>query len=84
MVVGHCPPHIDQRAPSFAFGLGPAPLTMAIGFLPGNGMAGSFVKTIERVYIAFMEKTDMSTTLSRLIVAFEQDNERHRLRVLKY
>ncbi len=49
-----------------------------------NGMAESFVKTMKHNYVAFMDKPDAPTALSRLAIAFEHYNERHPHKALKY
>jgi hypothetical protein len=41
-----------------------------------NGTAESFVKTVKHNYVAYMDKPDAPTALSRLAIAFEHYNER--------
>jgi len=47
-------------------------------------MAESFVKTMKHNYVAYMDKADVPTALSRLAIAFEHYNERHLHKALKY
>ncbi len=47
-------------------------------------MAERFVKTMKHDYIAFMDKSDVPTALTHLASAFEQYNERHPHKALKY
>lgn len=47
-------------------------------------VAESFVKTMKHNYVAFMDKSDAPTALSRLAITFEHYNERHPNKALKY
>ncbi|WP_263317072.1 integrase core domain-containing protein [Burkholderia multivorans] len=47
-------------------------------------MAESFVKTMKHNYVAYMDKPDAPTALSRLAIAFEHYNERHPHKALQY
>ncbi|ABF08872.1 Transposase InsD for insertion element IS2 [Cupriavidus sp. U2] len=76
--------YIDHRTRSFARELGLEPLTTPVRSPQSNGMAESFVKTMKRDYIAFMNKPDVPTALSQLTVAFEQYNDWHPHKALKY
>jgi putative transposase len=49
-----------------------------------NGMAERFVKTMKHDYVAFMDKPDVPTALTHQATAFEQYNERHPHKALKY
>ncbi|REE89219.1 transposase InsO family protein [Cupriavidus plantarum] len=64
--------------------LGLEPLTTPVRSPQSNGMAESFVKTMKHNYVAYMDKPDAPTALSRLAVAFEHYNERHPHKALKY
>jgi putative transposase len=46
-------------------------------------MAEWFVKTMKLNYVAFMDKPDAPTALSRLAITFEHYNERHPHKALK-
>ena len=76
--------YIDHRTRSFARELGLEPLTTPVRSPQSNGMAESFVKTMKHNYVAYMDKSDAPTALSRLAIAFEHYNERHPHKALKY
>ncbi len=76
--------YIDHRTRSFARELGLEPLTTPVRSPQSNGMAESFVKTMKHDYVAYMDKPDAPTALSRLAIAFEHYNERHPHKALKY
>ena len=76
--------YIDHRTRSFARELGLEPLTTPVRSPQSNGMAERFVKTMKHDYIAFMDKPDVPTALTHLASAFEQYNERHPHKALKY
>ncbi|MGC8210099.1 IS3 family transposase [Ralstonia pseudosolanacearum] len=76
--------YTDHRTRSFARELGLEPLTTPVRSPQSNGMAESFVKTMKHDYVAYMEKPDAPTALSRLAIAFEHYNERHPHKALKY
>ncbi|TPQ44531.1 IS3 family transposase [Burkholderia ubonensis] len=76
--------YIDHRTRSFARELGLEPLTTPVRSPQSNGMAESFVKTMKHNYVAYMDKPDAPTALSRLAIAFEHYNERHPHKALKY
>ncbi len=76
--------YIDHRTRSFARELGLEPLTTPVRSPQSNGMAESFVKTMKDNYVAYMDKSDAPTALSRLAIAFEHYNERHPHKALKY
>ena len=76
--------YIDHRTRSFARELGLEPLTTPVRSPQSNGMAESFVKTMKHNYVAYMDKADVPTALSRLAIAFEHYNERHPHKALKY
>lgn len=76
--------YIDHRTRRFARELGLEPLTTPVRSPRSNGMAERFVKTMKHDYIAFMDKPDMPTALTHLAAAFEQYNERHPHKALKY
>ncbi|WP_198173324.1 IS3 family transposase [Cupriavidus sp. USMAA2-4] len=76
--------YIDHRTRSFARELGLEPLTTPVRSPQSNGMAESFVKTMKHNYVAYMDKSDAPTALSRLAVAFEHYNERHPHKALNY
>ncbi|MCS6455765.1 integrase core domain-containing protein, partial [Burkholderia thailandensis] len=76
--------YIDHRTRSFARALGLEPLTTPVRSPQSNGMAESFVKTMKHNYVAYMDKSDAPTALSRLAIAFEHYNERHPHKALKY
>lgn len=57
--------YIDHRTRNFAQELGLEPLTTPVRSAQSNGMAESFVKTMKRDYIAFMNKPDVPTALSQ-------------------
>jgi len=77
-------PYIDHRTHSFALELGLEPLTTPMRSPQSNRMAESFVKTMKHDYVAYMDKSDAPTALSRLAIAFEHNNERHPHKALKY
>ncbi|AYR24479.1 IS3 family transposase [Herbaspirillum rubrisubalbicans] len=76
--------YIDHRTRSFARELGLEPLTTPVRSPQSNGMAERFVKTMKHDYIAFMDKPDVPTALTHLASAFEQYNEHHPHKALKY
>ena len=76
--------YIYHRTRSFARELGLEPLTTPVRSPQSNGMAESFVKTMKHNYVAYMDKADVPTALSRLAIAFEHYNERHPHKALKY
>ncbi|MGC2971772.1 IS3 family transposase [Paraburkholderia aspalathi] len=76
--------YIDHRTRSFARELGLKPLTTPVRSPQSNGMAERFVKTMKHDYVAFMDKPDVPTALAHLAAAFEQYNERHTHKALKY
>lgn len=76
--------YIDHRTRSFARELGLEPLTTPVRSPQSNGLAESFVKTMKHNYVAYMDKPDATTALSRLAIAFEHYNERHPHKALKY
>ena len=76
--------YIDHRTRSFARELGLEPLTTPVRSPQSNGMAESFVKTMKHDYVAYMDKADVPTALSRLAIAFEHYTERHPHKALKY
>ena len=76
--------YIDHRTRTFARELGLEPLTTPVRSPQSNGMAESFVKTMKHNYVAYMDKPDAATALSRLAMAFEHYNERHPHKALKY
>jgi putative transposase len=76
--------YIDHRTRSFARELGLKPLTTPVRSPQSNGMAERFVKTMKHDYVAFMDKPDVPTALAHLAAAFEQYNERHPHKALKY
>ncbi|MGA3891807.1 IS3 family transposase [Ralstonia nicotianae] len=76
--------YTDHRTRSFARELGLEPLTTPVRSPQSNGMAESFVKTMKHDYVAYMDKPDAPTALSRLAIAFEHYNERHPHSALKY
>ncbi|AJY31707.1 transposase family protein [Burkholderia thailandensis 34] len=76
--------YIDHRTRSLARELGLEPLTTPVRSPQSNGMAESFVKTMKHNYVAYMDKSDAPTALSRLAIAFEHYNERHPHKALKY
>ncbi|VBY70119.1 integrase catalytic subunit [Burkholderia pseudomallei] len=61
--------YIDHRTRSFARELGLEPLTTPVRSPQSNGMAESFVKTMKHNYVAYMDKSDAPTALSRLAIA---------------
>ncbi|GAB5097610.1 hypothetical protein YK56LOC_33260 [Caballeronia sp. HLA56] len=76
--------YIDHRTRRFARELGLVPLTTPVRSPQSNGMAERFVKTMKHDYAAFMDKPDVPTALTHLAAAFEQYNERHPHKALKY
>ena len=76
--------YIDHRTRSFARELGLEPLTTPVRSPQSNGIAESFVKTMKHNYVAYMDKPDVPTALSRLAIAFEHYNEHHPHKALKY
>lgn len=76
--------YIDHRTRSFARELGQEPLTTPMRSPQSNGMDESFVKTMKRDHIAFMNKPDVPTALSQRAVAYEQYNDWHPHKALKY
>lgn len=76
--------YIDHRTRRFARELGLEPLTTPVRSPQSNGMAERFVKTMKHDYVAFMDKPDVPTALTHLAAAFEQYNERHPHKALKY
>lgn len=54
----------------FATAIGLKPLTTPVCSPQSNGMAGSFVKTMKRDYVAFMPKPDAATAARNLAIAF--------------
>ncbi len=61
--------YIDHRTRRFARELGLEPLTTPVRSPQSNGIAESFVKTMKHNYVAYIDKPDAPTALSRLAVA---------------
>lgn len=76
--------YINHRRRSFARELDLEPLTTPVRSPQSNGMAESFVNTMNHDYVAHMDKPDAPIALSRLAIAFEHYNERHPPKALKY
>jgi len=69
--------YITARTRAFAQKYGLNPVTTPVRSPQSNGMAGSFVKTIKRDYVAFMSKSDVPTAMQNLVIAFKHYNGRH-------
>ncbi len=68
----------------FAVSIGLMPLTSPVCSPQSNAMTESFVKAMERNYVAFVPKPDATTTARNLAIAFEYYYEKHRHSGRKY
>ncbi|NID13935.1 IS3 family transposase [Luteibacter yeojuensis] len=76
--------YIAHQTRAFARQIELDPLTTPVCSPQSNGMAGSFVRTLKRDYIAHMPKPDAPTAMRHLEEVFEHYNEHHPHSALNY
>lgn len=79
---GSC--YIAHETRRFARELGFIPRTTPVRSPQSNGMAEAFVKTFKRDYVQFAHRPDADTVIRQLAQWFEDYNENHPHKALKY